>query len=285
MDSLAGTKAAKSRGLGGVLLCIWIVFSLAGCVRVSRYAYLSSCDRDIQKATKAIEAAKNDVQRAAGYADRADAYAEKARYSRAFKLISSEEYERLFALATKDYEQAARLNGDNADLYFRRGRAFYFRAALDVMDGKKSSDFFAPAKADFSQAIQKNPRHELAWDMRGLIGESTGDLNGAISDFEQEAALNPRSRYRLADAYCQRGSVYLRERNYDPAIPDFEKAIADGSSSDACECEPYNPLLAIYLEKQDYSKARSVVDRAGKAGKSIAPEYLEKLKTATAASK
>src|ERR1043166_858861 len=88
MDSLAGTKAAKSPGLGGVLLCIWIVFSLAGCVRVSRYAYLSSCDRDIQKATKAIEAAKNDVQRAAGYADRTDAYAEKARYSRAFAALN-----------------------------------------------------------------------------------------------------------------------------------------------------------------------------------------------------
>jgi hypothetical protein len=33
----------------------------------------------------------------------------------------------------------------------------------------------------------------------------------------------------------------------------------------------------IYLDKQDYGKARTVVDRARKAGKTIAPEYRDKL--------
>ena len=279
MASSTGTAAARALGF---LLC---VFSLAGCVRVSRYLYLSGCDRDVAKATKLIEAGRSSAQQAVGYADRADAYAEKARYSRAFKLISNDQYERLFALAKKDYEQAMGLAPDNADFYFRRGRAFYLRAGLDVMEGRKSSDFFAPAKADFSKAIEKNPKHELALDMRGLVGEDIGDLDGAISDFSEEAALNPRSRYRLADAYCQRGSRHLGDKNYDPAIPDLEKAIDIGTSSDACECEPYNPLLAIYLAKQDYGKARTVVDRAQKAGQSIAPEYLEKLRSAAAAGK
>jgi len=279
MASSTGTTAARALGF---LLC---VFSMAGCVRVSRYLHLNGCDRDVAKATKSIEAGRSSAQQAVGYADRADAYAEKARYSRAFKLISNDEYERLFALAKKDYEQAIGLAPDNADLYFRRGRAFYLRAGLDVMEGRKSSDFFAPARTDFSKAIEKNPKHELALDMRGLVGEDTGDLDGAISDFAEEAALNPRSRYRLADAYCQRGSRYLGGKNYDPAIPDLEKAIDMGTSSDACECEPYNPLLAIYLAKQDYGKARTVVDRAQKTGQSIAPEHLEELKSAAAAGK
>lgn len=279
MASFTCTTAARALGL---LLC---AFSLAGCVRVSRFLYLSGCDRDIAKATKSIAAGKSSALQAVGYADRADAYAEKARYSRAFKLIPDNEYERLFALAKKDYEQAIGLAPDNADFYFRRGRAFYLRAGLDVMEGRKSSDFFAPARADFSKAIETNPRHELALDMRGLVGEDTGDLDGAISDFAEEAALNPRSRYRLADAYCQRGSRYWGNKDYNPAIPDLEKAIDIGTSSDACECEPYNPLVAIYLEKHDYGKAGTAVDRAQKAGQSIAPEYLEKLKSATAASK
>ena len=279
MASSTGTTAARALGF---LLC---VFSLAGCVRVSRYLYLSGCDRDIAKATKSIEAGGSSAQQAVGYADRADAYAEKARYSRAFRLISNDQYERLFALARKDYEQAMGLAPYDADFYFRRGRAFYLRAGLDVMEGRKSSDFFAPARADFSKAIEKNPKHELALDMRGLVGEDTGDLDGAISDFAEEAALNPRSRYRLAEAYCQRGSRYLGDKNYDPAIPDLEKAIDIGTSSDACECEPYNPLLTIYLAKQDYGKARTVVDRAQKTGQSIAPEHLEKLKSAAAAGK
>src|SRR5215467_14605234 len=279
MASSNGKTAAKALGL---LFCI---SSFSGCVRASRYLYLSGCDRDIAKATKSIEAGKNITQQALGYANRGDAYAEKARYSRAFKLISNEEYERLFALAKKDYEQAIGLAPDNADFYFRRGRAFYMRAGLDLMEGRKSSDFFAPARADFSKAIEKNPRHELAFDMRGLVGEDTGDLDGAISDFAEEAALNPRSGYRLADAYCQRGSRYLGDKNRDPAIADLEKAIEMRTSSDPCECEPYNPLMAVYLERHDYDRARTVVDRAQKAGQSIAPEYVEKLKSAAAASK
>jgi lipoprotein NlpI len=278
MDSSAST----ARGLGGVLLCICLVFSLAGCVRLSRYLYLSNCEREAKKATKAIETAKNSAQRATAYADRGDAYAEKARYSRAFKLISSDEYDRLFELAIKDHDQAIALDPDNPEMYYRRGRTFYFRAALDLMDGANSKGFFVPAKADFSTTIDKNPRHVMALDMRGLIDEDTGDLDQAISDFAQEAALNVRSRYRLADAYCKRGSFYLRDKKYDPAVSDFEKAIDIESSTDPCECEPYNPLVSIYLdERADYRKARAVVDRAQKAGKAIAPEYLKKLKMAS----
>jgi len=274
MDSSAGTTAANARR---VLLCSFLIFSLAGCVRVSRYLYLNNCDREIKKATKSIEATKNSAQQAAAYADRGDAYAEKARYSRAFKLISGEEYERLFEQAVKDHDRSIVLDPDNAEKYYRRGRTFYFRAALDLMDGRKSQGFFPPAKADFSKAVEKNPRHDMAYDMRGLIDEDTDDLDGAISDFAQEAALNPRSRYRLADAYCLRGSLYLKEKKYDPAVPDFEKSIDVGSSSDGCECEPYNPLIAIYLDQQDYGKARTVADRAQKAGKSIASEYRDRL--------
>jgi tetratricopeptide (TPR) repeat protein len=154
MASAAGTTTAMALR---VFLCVCVIFSLAGCGRVWQSLYLSGCDRDIKKAAKSIEMAKSDAQRAVAYADRADAYAEKTRYSRAFKLISTEEYERLFGLALTDYSQAATLDPDNGEWYFRRGRTYYFRAALDLMEGMKSSDFFILAKADFSKAIEKNP--------------------------------------------------------------------------------------------------------------------------------
>ena len=274
MVSSASTKAARALG---VFLCICMIFSLAGCGRVWRSLYLSGCERDIKKATKSIEMAKGDAQRAAGFADRGDAYAEKARYSRAFRLISTEEYERIFALAITDYDRATALDPNDADKYFRRGRAYYFRAALDLTDRTNARDFFAPAKADFSKAIENNPRYELAFDMRGLANDATGNLDESISDFAQEAALNPKSRYRLADEYCRRGFFNLRDKKYDSAIADFEKAIDIETSSDPCECEPYNPLLAIYLDKQDYGKAKTIAERARKAGKTIAPEYRDKL--------
>lgn len=209
-------------------------------------------------------------------------WGEKARYSRAFKLVPSGEYDRLLGLAIKDHDQAITLASGNAEMYYRRGHTYYMQAAFGTFDPNndpKSKAFFAPAKADFSKAIELDSRHYLAFDMRGLINESTGEWDQAIADYAQEMALNPQGRFRLADAHCNRGSSYLREKKYDLAIADFEKSIETGSSADGCTCEPYNPLLAIYLiEKPDYDKAREVVHRAQTSRKWIAPEYLEKLK-------
>ena len=87
MAASAGRTVATTLG---VLVCVPMIFSLAGCGRVWQSFYISGCDRDIRKATQSIETAKSDTQRAAAYADRGDAYAEKARYSRAFKLLSSQ---------------------------------------------------------------------------------------------------------------------------------------------------------------------------------------------------
>ena len=71
---------------------------------MSQYLYLRGCERDIKHATRAIEAARDDAQRAAGYAQRGRAYSEKARYSRSFKLIPADEYGRLFGLAVRDHD-------------------------------------------------------------------------------------------------------------------------------------------------------------------------------------
>jgi len=118
--------------------------------------------------------------------------------------------------------------------------------------------------------------------MLGLTDGSMGDWTQAIADFEQEAALKPRMRFRVSDAYCNRGSHYPREK-YDQAISDLNLVIQIRDASDPCECEPYNPLLAIYLNQtREYDKAREVVALAQRSGKRIAPEYLEQLKASNA---
>ena len=268
-------------------LCASAVLLLSGCDRISRHLYLSPRDSEIKKATRAIESAQNDAQRAAAYADRGAAFGEKARYSRAFKLVPSDEYVRLLDLAIKDHGQAVALQPDNAEMYYRRGHTYYMQAAFGTFDptnDPKSKAYFETAKADFSKAIELDPRHALAYEFRGMGNEGTSDLDQAITDYTQLAALQPKSRFRLADAHCNRGSSYLREKKYDLAIADFEKSIEIGSSADGCSCEPYNPLLAIYLiEKPDYDKAREVARRAKTSRKWIAPEYLEKLKNAPTA--
>ena len=239
--------------------------------------YVSRYDGEIRRAGQAIAASTNTTQRSAAYADRADAYAEKARYSRLMKLIADEEYSKLFDLALQDYNQAIALDPDNAEMYYRRGNAYYSRAGLDMIYAPYTSVFLAPAKADFSRVVEKNPKNAMALDMLGLTDGSMGDWTQAIADFEQEAALEPKMRFRVSDAYCNRGSRYPREK-YDLAIADLNQAIQMRDASDPCECEPYNPLLAIYLQTREYDKAREVVALAQRSGKWIAPENLEQLK-------
>ena len=76
-------------------------------------------ERDISSSTRAIESARDNIQRAAAYRERGSAYSEKARYSRAFQLVSPEEYERLFGLAIKDHERAIVRNPGDVSRAFR----------------------------------------------------------------------------------------------------------------------------------------------------------------------
>ncbi len=251
---------------------------LGGCARWN----LSRFDAQIRHAGRVIANSSNNSQRAAAYTDRADAYAEKARYSRLMKLIPDEEYAKLFDLALQDYSQALALDPDNAQIYFRRGNAYYGRAGLDMIYVQDASPFLAPAKADFSRVVAKDPKNVRALDMLGLTEGSMGDWTAAIPVFEQVAALDPRLRLRVSDAYCNRGSRYPAAK-HDLAIADLNHAIEMRTASDACECEPYNPLVAIYLNQaHDYGKAREVVAQAQRSGKWIDPEYLKQLKAASA---
>ena len=239
--------------------------------------YLNGCDRDIGKATQSIETARDNTRRAAAYTERGKAYSEKARYSRAFKLISADEYGRLFGLALQDHDQATALDPANAVAFFSRGEAYYDRAVLEEgADTKKL--WFDRAGADFKKAVEKDSRHYLAWDRLGLVHESTGDFDQAIADYTQEMALDPLGRMRLADAYCARGSANQTNKKYDAATADYEKSIEIGASADGCSCDPYDPLVGLYDEASRYDKGWEVVHKAQKSRKSIAPELLEKLK-------
>jgi tetratricopeptide (TPR) repeat protein len=263
-----------------------LLLFLAGCNRIARSWYLSSYDRDISNATKAIESASDNAHRAEAYAKRGSAYSEKARYSRAFKLISADEYNRLFGLAVKDHDQAIALDPTRAEVYYTRGVIYHDRANLEaVVDGRlMGSDadrkaWFEPATADFKKAIERDARLYLAWDRLGLIHETTGELDRAISDYTQEMALNPLGRARLADAYCTRGgSSNPKEKKYDAVIADYEKSIDLGATADGCSCDPYNPLIGLYTEGRQYDQAWGVVHKAQKSKKWIAPESLDRLK-------
>lgn len=141
---------------------------LAGCVEVGPTMFLRGRDNDIKESTQAIETARDDGQRAKAYSSRGIAYSEKARYSRAFKLTSDDEYERVFDLAIKDHDQAVALNPGNAEVYFNRGQAYYDRGNLDLTENKGGKSWFDAAASDFEKATEKDPKNYLAFDRLGL---------------------------------------------------------------------------------------------------------------------
>jgi tetratricopeptide (TPR) repeat protein len=286
--SLKMVRLSLKRSLGLAIrlaMLASMVVLLAGCNRIARIFYLSSYDRDISSATKAIETASDNSHRAEAYARRGSAYSEKARYSKAFKLISADEYGRLFGLAIKDHDQAIALD-PSTEAYYTRGVTYYDRANLQaVVDGNLMGSeadrkaWFAPANADFKKAVEKNGQFYLAWDRLGMTHEMTGELDQAIGDYTQEMALNPLGRARLADAYCTRsGTSGPKEKRRDAAIADYEKSIDLGATADGCSCDPYNPLIALYTNGQSYDQAWGVVHKAQGSKKWIAPEMLDRLK-------
>lgn len=254
---------------------------LAGCSFFFQTSYVGQRDKEIRKADAAIAAAKNDAQLAAAYADRGYAKGDKARYLRIAKQIGNEAYTKLFDSGIADLTKAISLDSGNADWYYRRGMIYYFRAGADMIYDRTATTYLKPAKADFLKAVSQNPKNPQALDMLGLSDASLGNWTDAIHDFEQEVALDSKSKYRLADAYCNRGLGYFGEKKFDLAVADLKQSIEmKPVQTDACECEPYGLLLAIYeTQTQDYDKARSLVAEMKAAGKWIDPAYLERLKS------
>jgi tetratricopeptide (TPR) repeat protein len=263
---------AVLRNVGALHLCF--VLLVCGCDAL--YSY----DTQIKKASHDIETAANDTQRAAAYAERGRGYSDKARLSLLRTLISHDEYRRLFSLSMKDHGQSIALDPGNAEMYFKRGLSHYDRAALANEAGADHGFWFDKARADFMNAIVRDPRHSMAYDYLGLVNEQTDRIEQAIVDYTHEMELNPKlGRSRLADVYCNRGRFFLEKKQYAAAVSDFEKSIEFGLTADGCSCEPYNPLAYIYIDvMRSYDKGWELVHRTQGIGNPIAPEYIERLK-------
>lgn len=266
-------------------LCIPLLL-LSGCgwvIQISQNARLRAYDNDINHATQAIAKAHDGAERAKAYSTRGSAYAEKARYSRGFKLISAEDYERLFGLAVKDHDQAIALNPDNAEAYYNRGKAYWDRGTAEMTEHKDFKASFDRAAADFEISTQKDPRNFMAFDMLGLSHESNGEWDEAIRDYTRELALNPRlGTAMLADAYCGRGQFDQTKLNLEAAAVDYEKSVELGTKTDdGCSCEPYDSLLAVYTETKQYDKAWKFVHWAQGTKHWLDGELVDRLRKAS----
>jgi tetratricopeptide (TPR) repeat protein len=93
----------------------------------------------------------------------------------------------------------------------------YYRSGIS----KKAKGDLDGAIADYSKAVEINPRYAEAYANRGLARKTKGDLDGAIADYDEAIALNPR----LKEAHNNRGLARQLKGDLDEAISDFDKAL------------------------------------------------------------
>lgn len=105
------------------------------------------------------------------------------------------------------YKKLLELDGDNVEVLYGRGRAYFELKEL------------ALAIHDFSSVIRKRRRHEQAHFYRGFSYYLTGKAQLAIADLSYSIALNPER----VQAYYLRGVLLQKKQEYRQAISDFNK--------------------------------------------------------------
>src|SRR5215469_10046479 len=113
---------------------------------------------------------------------------EKLYHDRAFEYHSKHDNE----LAIADYNEAIRINPDDADAFYRRGNAW-----REMGDN-------ARAIADYDEAIRLDPNHASALNNRGAAWLEKGQNDRAVADFSAAIRIDPRD----PDYHNNRGDAW-----------------------------------------------------------------------------
>jgi tetratricopeptide (TPR) repeat protein len=263
------------------LLGLALLISVGGCRWLARTYWLHKYDQEIAAATKALQQAKNDDERAKALGERGRGYSEKARYSAFAQCIDASQYTQLIGRALADHAQSTTLAPNLAEPYLLRGQTTYDRAnvtGLELNESKNAkTTWLLMAQADFTRAIERDAHDVRAFDMRALTRSVLGDRNGAITDLTASMKIDGRAQGRLAEAYCERAGFRRQQKDLEGAIADYEKSVSLGGTRDGCSCEPHAPLASVYLESNQIDKAREIIRRAHAAQRWIPPELEQKL--------
>jgi tetratricopeptide (TPR) repeat protein len=80
------------------------------------------------------------------------------------------------------------------------------------------------AIADFSKAVEINPRYAEAYQNRGAARKDLKDYDAAIADFKRAIAINPT----YGDAYVNLGNTLVSAGRLAEAVDIYSRAIALG---------------------------------------------------------
>lgn len=220
------------------------------------YLFKSEFDQAIANCTKALAFSPPENQINNIYNLRGLAFTEKNDYE----------------AALTDYSRA--LTNDPKDFLAMSGRA-------RVYDRQKKYDLVL---SEYDKLVGQHPQNELSYSYRGDFHLNRKNYRLALADYDEYIKLKPN----LASGYRGRASVFLNQYDFEPASIELAKALEKDSQDVAAiglqaytvygrqrkfdlalsgldkyvQQNPQNPLGYIYrgnvyLQKQDYAKARA----------------------------
>jgi|GEM_PF-2294394 len=155
--------------------------------------------------------------------------------------------------AIASYTKAIALDPKLALAYYWRG-LIYSLTKSDYQRGVQ----------DFTSVIKLEPRNEGAWFERGRARFWMTDYQGGIDDVSRAIEINPN----VAQYFLTRGD-YLRGRDWDRALADFDRAIQLDPKND----EAYERRAWLRTDRQQYQKAFEDADAAVHLNGSEADNY------------
>ena len=193
---------------------------------------------------------------AAFYRKRGDDYTAKNEYDRAIS----------------DYDEAIRLNPQDAIAFYKRGFAYHYknnrdRAYEDYKTSIRLENEFAlqpmlqcalynstnndnPDKAieECGKTINSVSNFALAYYIRGNAYQNKKDADRAIADYNKFLEFNPKN----VPAYINRGDAYFDKKDYNLAAADYNKAI---------ELDAGNELAKKNLQRLEAEKSSAAANK------------------------
>jgi len=144
--------------------------------------------------------------------------------------------------ATRDYDEAIRLNPKNAVAFYNRGNV-YNRLGQDD-----------DAIENYDKAIELRHDYANALNNRCSAYTAKGAYDRAIEDCNRAIALDSTK----ANFFVSRGNAYNKKPDYDRAMSDYDQAIR----LDANNVSAYVGRCSVFIDKANYGNAIESCDQA-----------------------
>jgi tetratricopeptide (TPR) repeat protein len=118
---------------------------------------------------------------------------------------------------------------------------------------RKQSGDRAGALADFNQAIALNPKDPKPWLNRADLHFDAGEFDAAMPDYNKAMEVDPKN----AHAYVNRGASYGAQNKFDLALSDLNRAIElDPTIADA-----FGNRALLYANTKRFNEELADIDR------------------------